>query len=85
MAQRAKDLVSSLLWLWLQLWRRFNPWPRTSACSGHGQNNNNNSNFWFWLLNLTVKNQIVILKIKASANCYFLCTTITILNLFLQI
>ena len=23
-----KNLASSLLWLWLQLWCRFNPWPR---------------------------------------------------------
>ena len=27
MAQRVKDLVLSLLWLWLLLWRRFDPWP----------------------------------------------------------
>ena len=26
-AQRVKDLVVSLLWLWLLLWRRFDPWP----------------------------------------------------------
>ena len=27
MAQHVKDLMS-LLWLWLQLWHEFNPWPR---------------------------------------------------------
>ena len=28
MAQQVKDPALSLLWLWLQLWRRFHPWPR---------------------------------------------------------
>ena len=28
MAQWTKDLVLSLPWLWLQLWYRFDPWPR---------------------------------------------------------
>lgn len=28
MAQQVKDLVLSLLWLWLQLWYGFDPWPR---------------------------------------------------------
>ena len=32
MAQQVKDLVLSRLWLWLQLWHRFDPWHRTSAC-----------------------------------------------------
>ena len=27
MAQQVKDPVLSLLWLWLQLWHRFDPWP----------------------------------------------------------
>ena len=27
MAQWVKDLASSLLWLWLQLWHGFSPWP----------------------------------------------------------
>ena len=27
MAQQLKDSALSLLWLWLQLWYRFNPWP----------------------------------------------------------
>ena len=27
MAQQVKDLASSLLWLWLLLWRGFDPWP----------------------------------------------------------
>ena len=27
MAQQVKDLVLSLLWLWLLLWCRFDPWP----------------------------------------------------------
>ena len=26
-AQQIKDLALSLLWLWLQLWYRFDPWP----------------------------------------------------------
>ena len=28
MAQQVKDSTSSLLWLSLQLWHRFDPWPR---------------------------------------------------------
>ena len=28
MAQQVKDLALSLLWLWLPLWHRFNPWAR---------------------------------------------------------
>ena len=28
LAQWVKDLALSLLWLWLQLWCRFDPWPR---------------------------------------------------------
>ena len=28
LAQQVKDLVLSLLWLWLQPWRGFDPWPR---------------------------------------------------------
>ena len=31
--QWVKDPVL-LLWLWLLLWLRFNPWPRTSTCHG---------------------------------------------------
>ena len=27
MAQRVKDLMFSLLWLWLLLWLGFDPWP----------------------------------------------------------
>ena len=27
MAQQVKDPALSLLWLWLQLWRWFDPWP----------------------------------------------------------
>ena len=27
-AQQVKDLALSLLWLWLQLWCKFSPWPR---------------------------------------------------------
>ena len=27
-AQRVKDLVLPLLWLWSLLWHDFNPWPR---------------------------------------------------------
>ena len=34
MAQRVKDLASSLLWFWLQLWCRCNPWPRNSDMLG---------------------------------------------------
>ena len=34
MAQPVKDLVLSLLWLWLQLWQGLDPWPSlgTSTC-----------------------------------------------------
>ena len=28
MAQWVKDPALSLLWLWLELWRGFDPWPR---------------------------------------------------------
>ena len=28
MVRWVKNLVLSLLWLWLQLWHRFDPWPR---------------------------------------------------------
>ena len=28
MAQQVKDLVLSLLWLWLQLWLGFHLWPK---------------------------------------------------------
>lgn len=28
MVQWVKDLMLSLLWLWLLLWHRFDPWPR---------------------------------------------------------
>ena len=28
MAQQVKELALTLLWLWLQLWCRFSPWPR---------------------------------------------------------
>ena len=28
MAQWVKDPALSLLWLWFQLWHRFNSWPR---------------------------------------------------------
>ena len=27
MAQKVKDPVLSLMWLWLQLWHGFSPWP----------------------------------------------------------
>ena len=27
-AHEVKEPVLSLLWLWLQLWHRFDPWPR---------------------------------------------------------
>ena len=38
MAQWVKDLVVSLLWLWLLLWCRFSvPGQGISACHGHGQ------------------------------------------------
>ena len=37
MLQQVKDLVLSLLWLGLLLWLRFDPWPETSMCCGHGQ------------------------------------------------
>ena len=36
-AQQVKEPVLSLLWLWLELWLRFNPWPGNSTCLGHGQ------------------------------------------------
>lgn len=35
--QQVKDLAVLLLWLESLLCHRFDPWPRTSACSGHGQ------------------------------------------------
>ena len=36
-AQQVKNLVLSLLWLWLLLWYGFDPQPGTSTCWGHGQ------------------------------------------------
>ena len=37
MAQWVKDLVWSLLWLWWQLWHRFDPWPGNCCIRVHGQ------------------------------------------------
>ena len=34
-------MALSLLWLWLQLWHRFSPWPRNFCMLGSSQNNNN--------------------------------------------
>ena len=34
MARKVKDLILSLLWLWLLLWHRFCSWPRNVHMSG---------------------------------------------------
>ena len=41
LAQQVKDQALSLLWLWLQLWRRFIPGIGISACCGYGQKQTN--------------------------------------------